>query len=76
MFLRLAETGCKLLVGLLVMQGMLRLDTAMVRREDRVALLKAYESTEVFGFEFPHELHENSDADGNYENRAELCAGL
>ena len=32
---------------------MLRLDTAVVHREGRVALLEAYKGTEVFGFEFP-----------------------
>lgn len=35
---------------------MLRLDTAVVHREGRVALLEAYKGTEVFGFEFPYEL--------------------
>ena len=32
LFLRLPETGCKLMVGLLDIQDMLRLDTAVVHR--------------------------------------------
>ena len=55
---------------------MLRLDTAVVHREGRVALLEAYKGTEVFGFEFPYELPEHCN-NRNYENPEELeCAGL
>ena len=76
LFLRLPETGRKLTIGLLGTQDRLRLDTAMAHREGRVALLEAYEGTEVFGFEFPYELPEYRD-DENYENPEELeCAGL
>ena len=67
MFLRLPETGRKIMVALLDMQDMLRLDTAVVHREGRVALLEAYKGTEVFGFEFPYELPAFR-VDENYEN--------
>ena len=50
-----------------------RLDTAMVQREGRHALLEAYEKTEVFGTEFTYRLPNYRDRD---ENPEELCAGL
>ena len=49
LFLRLPETGRKLMIGLLGMQDMLRLDTAMVHREGRVALLEVLEAYEGTG---------------------------
>ena len=58
------------MVGL---QDMLSLDTAMVHRESRVALLEAYKGTEVFGFEFPYEMPEWR-GDENLEEVE--CAGL
>jgi hypothetical protein len=75
LFLRLPVTGRKLTIGLLGTQDRLRLDTAMAHREGRVALLEAYEGTEVFGFEFPYELPVYR-GDGNYEVSDELCEGL
>ena len=55
------------MVVLLDVQDLVRLNTAMVHREGRVALLEAYKGTDVFGFEFPYELPAFR-VDENYEN--------
>ena len=64
------------MVGLLDGYDLSRLDTAVVHREGRQALLEAYKDTEVFGLEFPDELPAFREG-GNYQNPEGLeCAGL
>ena len=72
-FLRLPMLGIKIILGMLDGHDIARLDTAMVQREGRNALLEAYMNTEVFGTEFPYRLPEYSEISKNPE---ELCAGL
>ena len=75
LWLKLPKLGRKAMLGMMEGREIARLDTAMVQREGRHALLEAYEKTEVFGTEFTYRLPEHRD-DRQYESPEELCAGL
>ena len=75
LWLKLPKLGRKAMLGMMEGREIARLDTAMVQREGRHALLEAYEKTEVFGTEFTYRLPEPR-YDRQYENPEELCAGL
>ena len=49
LFLRLPDVGRKLLIAMIQGNDVGRLDTAMVNKEGRAALLEAYKDTEVLG---------------------------
>ena len=69
------KMGHKAMLGMLDIQEIVKLDTAMMNQEGRKALIEAYEKTEVFGTEFTYRLP-NYRSDRRYENSEELCTGL
>lgn len=74
-FLRLPDHGRKTLVSMLELVDMVRLDTAMVHREGRVALMEAFQGVEVYGAKIPFSFS-SLRYDMAYGDPEELAAGL
>ncbi len=66
MWLKLPKLGRKAMLGMLEGPDVARLDTTMVTREGRHALLEAYEKKEVFGTEFTYRLPKESNGEDDH----------